>query len=235
MNALTKKSTNACRSRKFSDAKLVKLHSGGLSIPKLAKELGVSQQPLRKRLCKLGLKANGKRGGVPRYEKVGSKEFRCVTCRNVKPLRQRHGRVCLICTHDKYVSTEAGALRFRFDMKRISARRRGIPFELTFEQFERLHKLQTGIDAYSKEPMAFEYGHGRSGETMSLDRIDNDKGYIRGNVAFCKVAKNGEKNDKPPDQYVKQLRLNFPDSIANAILEGSVPCVPGKGTGNMAA
>ena len=63
MSVPTMKSAKTCRNRKFSDAKLVKLHSRGLSIPKLAKELGVSQQPVRKRMCKLGLKANRKRGG----------------------------------------------------------------------------------------------------------------------------------------------------------------------------
>ena len=75
MNVQTIKPTIICRTRKFSDARLVELHSRGLSIPKLAKELGVSQQPVRKRMCKLGLRANRKRGGVPLYERVGRRAF----------------------------------------------------------------------------------------------------------------------------------------------------------------
>ena len=108
MSIPTMKSAKTCRNRKFSDAKLVELHSHGLSIPKLAKALGASQQPVRKRMCKLGLKANRKRGGVPRYEQVGCRAFRCRVCKTVKPLRQRNGTVCHNCSHKRWVSTTIG-------------------------------------------------------------------------------------------------------------------------------
>jgi hypothetical protein len=211
MNMLIRKPTNACRSRKFSDAKLVELHAHGLSIPKLAKELGVSQHPVRKRMCKLGLKANWKRGGVPRYERVGRRAFRCRICKRVKPLYQRNGTMCRSCSHHRWVSTTKGALRFRYCMKRFVARRKGIPFTLTFEDYTRVFDLQAGRDAYIGEQMCFDFGQGRSAETASLDRIDNDGGYTPGNVVFCRLDTNSKKNDQPKDQFMKQLALEFPE------------------------
>jgi hypothetical protein len=212
MNISTVNPTNACGRRKFTDETLVELHSHGLSIPELAMQLGVSRQPVRRRMKKLGLKANCKRGGVPKFEKVGADEFRCAGCRKIKPLRLRHGRKCYKCTLEKYVSTREGALRRRFTTKRCHARRKGIPFTLSFEYYRGLFEQQAGKDGYTGEQMSFDFGQGRSGATVSLDRIDNDKGYMNGNVKFCRLATNSKKKGKPVEQFLMQLSLNFPES-----------------------
>jgi hypothetical protein len=54
MNVSTTSPAKACRRRKFTDEKLVELHSHGLGIPKLATQLGVPPQPVRCRMEKLG-------------------------------------------------------------------------------------------------------------------------------------------------------------------------------------
>jgi len=209
---LTISPTKAPGNRKFSDERLIELHSQGLSIPKMARQLGVSEQPVRDRMKKLGLKANWKRGGVTKYEKVGSEEFRCSCCKKVKPLRQRNGTVCHKCTYEKCVSTKEGALRYRYSMKKSVARRKGIPFNLTLEDFERLYDQQAGKDGYTGQQMAFDFGQGRSGATGSLDRIDNKKGYTPENVVFCRFATNAKKRDKPAGQFIEQLKLDFSKS-----------------------
>ena len=139
------------RNRKFSDEALLELHCQGLSIPKLAKQLGVSQQPVRSRMRKLGLMSNHERGGVPSYEKVGASRFRCAGCRKVKPLRQRSGRKCKNCTQKRYLSTTNGALRHRFDNKKCQARRKSIPFHLIFEEYKAQYEKQGGKDGYTGE------------------------------------------------------------------------------------
>jgi hypothetical protein len=96
-------------------------------------------------------------------------------------------------------------------MKKGVARRRRIPFTLTFGDYKRLFDLQAGKDAYTGEQMCFDYGQGRSAATVSLDRIDNEKGYTPGNAAFCRLSTNGKKSNRPPDEFRKQLTLNFPD------------------------
>jgi hypothetical protein len=210
MNASTISPSKSCTHRKFTDERLIELHSHGLSIPKLAIQLGVSQPPVYIRMKKLGLKANCKRGGVPRYEKVGADEFHCASCGRDKPLRQRNGMKCKNCTQKRYRSTTNGALRCRFDNKKCHARRKGIPFTLTFEEYKGLHERQAGKDGYNGLQMAFDFGKGRSGATVSLDRIDNNKGYTPDNVLFCRLRTNAEKGDKPVDQYMKQSALEFP-------------------------
>ncbi len=228
-------SSNKARNRKFSDEQLIELHSQGLSIPKLAKALGVSQRPVCLRMRKLSLKPNFKRGGVSKYLKVGSKRFLCRTCNKTRPLSQRNGTICCGCRFKKYVSTRNGALRVRYSMKKCRARIRGIPFTLTFEQFERQDKLQAGKDRYTGQQMAFNFGQGRSRFTVSLDRVDNNKGYSRDNVVFCCLGTNSKKKRQPADQFVKQLALNFSDPIGDAIVGGSAPSVPGNGTCKRAA
>ena len=208
---------NACGRRKFTDEKLIELHSQGLSIPKLAKQLGVSRQPVRRRMKELSLKANCKRGGVPRYEKVGTHEFRCAVCRKIKALSQRHGRKCWRCTLEKYVSTREGALRRRFTTKRCHARRKGIPFTLSFEYYSSLFEQQAGKDGYTGEQMTFAFGQGISGETGSPDRIENAKGYVKGNVKFCRLATNSKKSDRPKDVFIKQLTLKFSEASDTSV------------------
>jgi transposase-like protein len=204
-------SSRTSRNRKFSDEALLKLHCQGLSISKLAKQLGVSQQPVRSRMKKLGLKANFKQGGLPKYEKVGTDKFRCAACKKVKPLRQRNGTICRKCRHERWVSTRVGALRFRFSMKKCHARIKGVPFILTFEDFKGLYEQQAGKDGYTGQQMSFDFGQGRSGATVSLDRVDNEKGYTPDNVVFCRLGTNAKKNDKPKDEFMKQLALEFPE------------------------
>jgi len=196
--------------RKFSDEKLIELHSQGLSIPKMAVQLGVSQQPVRLRMKKLGLKANGKRGGVPRYVKAGAGEFHCTSCDRDKPLRQRAGTKCNRCTYEKSVSTREGALRRRFIMKKSCAKRRGIPFTVTYEEYKKKCEKQNGKDGYTGKQMCFDYGQGRSGATVTLDRIDNDGGYTPDNIVFCRLEINSKKGKRPVDEFrEQQMEFDF--------------------------
>jgi hypothetical protein len=211
MNTSTVSPSKPCTRRKFTDERLVELHSRSLSIPKLAMMLGVSREPVRRRMKKLGLKPNCKRGGVPRYEKVGTEEFRCSSCRLVKPLRQRQGTICCDCHHKRYVSTREGALRFRYSMKKSKAKRKGITFSITYEEFKRKFEEQDGKDFYTSEQMCFDYGQGRSAATGSVDRRDNDGGYTPDNIVFCRLEINSKKGNRPVGRLTEQLALEFPD------------------------
>ena len=64
--------------------------------------------------------------------------------------------------------------------------------------------------------MAFDFGQGKSGATMSLDRIDNEKGYTLGNVVFCRVDTNSKKNNRPVDEFMEQLDLEFSETDSTA-------------------
>ena len=215
MSILTVSPTKPIKSSKFSDGQLTELHSQRVSIPKLAKQLGVSQQSVCKRLKELGLKPNGKPGPFPKYKKAGPEGFLCSSCGKAKPLRQRKGTICKKCTHDRWVSTREGALRCRYSMKKCHARQKGLQFSLTLEYFKNLYEQQGGRDGYTDEQMTFAFGHGRSRTTVSLDRIDNEGGYTPDNVKFCCLGANAKKRNKPVDQFMVQLELDFSNGVSD--------------------
>ncbi len=212
MNVPAVNLTKAHRNSKLKGNGGAPPHSQSHSCSRLAKRSAPSRKIVCNRRKNKCVRSNCKRSGVPRYEKVGPKHFRCASCGKVKPLHQRDGTMCRNCRHRRWVSTIEGALRFRFIQKKCRARRKGVQFSLTFKCFKQLWEEQAGKDGYTGEQMAFEFGQGRSGATVSLDRIDNEKGYTPDNVKFCRLSTNGKKKDLPVDQFVRQLTLNFPES-----------------------
>ena len=159
------------------------------------------------------------RGCTLKSEKVGSEDFKCMSCALVKPLRQRHGKVCCGCVHKRYVSTTEGALRFRYTMKKSKALRKAIPFNLTFDQYKRQYEKQNGKDGYTGEQMTFDFGLGLSRATVSLDRIDNEVGYVLGNIMFCCHGTNSKKGTRSVRRLFEQLEFNFS-------IEASGDCQP---------
>jgi hypothetical protein len=204
--------TKPKRSSKLSTGHPVEIHSHGNSTNKQAKQLVVAQRRMCKRVKKVGVKTN-KGGAAAKYEKVGSKDFRCSVCKRVKPLSKRSGRKCHKCVNELAVSTAEGALRFRFTMKKSVARRKGIEFNLTFEYFKRLFEQQDGEDGYTGKQMSFSFGHGRSRATGSLDRIDNEEGYVPGNVVLCRLDTNSMKGAKPIGEFRMQMELDFTSGV----------------------
>lgn len=65
-------------------------------------------------------------------------------------------------------------LRSRYSLMKYYAKRRKIPFSLSFEEFA---ELRTGPCAYCGSPLDA-FGHG-------IDRMDSAKGYESGNVVAC--------------------------------------------------
>jgi hypothetical protein len=108
------------------------------------------------------------------------------------------------------VNTVDGALRYRFSMKKSVAGRNHIPFTLTFDDFKKQYERQEGRDGYTGEQMCFDFGQGRSGATITMDRVDNNRGYIPGNVVFCRLDTNSKKGSKPVQRFAEQLKLDFP-------------------------
>ena len=101
------------------------------------------------------------------------------------------------------------SLAERYVAKAKSSRDRGIEFNLTFSEYKRLSKIKrcqyTGI-VFSE----YHNGSPKNENTMrTLERIDNSKGYIKGNVvAVCKSI-NGIKSmwENPSNPITMDLVL----------------------------
>lgn len=76
-----------------------------------------------------------------------------------------------------------------------SAQSRNLEFNLTFEYVKKLLEYTTCY--YTNVPFAEDGPNARS-----FDRVDNDKGYVIGNVVACTVDINGKKNNLSIDEIV---------------------------------
>ena len=76
-----------------------------------------------------------------------------------------------------------------------SAQSRNLEFNLTFEYVKKLLEYNT---CYYTNVIFTEDG----GSARSFDRVDNDKGYVIGNVVACTIDINGKKNNLTLDEIV---------------------------------
>jgi len=76
-----------------------------------------------------------------------------------------------------------------------SAQSRNLEFNLTFEYVKKLLEYHT---CYYTNVQFTEEG----GSARSFDRVDNDKGYVIGNVVACTIDINGKKNNLTLDEIV---------------------------------
>ena len=76
-----------------------------------------------------------------------------------------------------------------------SAQSRNLEFNLTFEYVKKLLEYNT---CYYTNVIFTEDG----GSARSFDRVDNDKGYVVGNVVACTIDINGKKNNLSIDEIV---------------------------------
>jgi hypothetical protein len=76
-----------------------------------------------------------------------------------------------------------------------SAQSRNLEFNLTFEYVKKLLEYNT---CYYTNVIFTEDGP----NARSFDRVDNDKGYVVGNVVACTIDINGKKNNLTLDEIV---------------------------------
>lgn len=76
-----------------------------------------------------------------------------------------------------------------------SASSRNLEFNLSFDYVKKLLEYDTCY--YTGVPFTEEGNHARS-----FDRLDNDKGYINGNVVACTIDINGKKNNLTIEEII---------------------------------
>jgi len=93
---------------------------------------------------------------------------------------------------------------------RASAAARGISFEITIEEAWELYQAQEGRCKLSGVPLymvknSFALANGAN--TASLDRIDNEKGYVVGNVQWVHTVINYMKGTLPQLEFLSWCRM----------------------------
>jgi len=82
-----------------------------------------------------------------------------------------------------------------------SAKDRGIPFDLSLCSFRNL--LRRKKCPYTGEDLIT---HGKD-NTASIDRIDNSRGYVCGNVIACSITANSLKSNMPTDMILRMAKV----------------------------
>jgi hypothetical protein len=116
------------------------------------------------------------------------KTKRCKTkfCRGV-PSPGAKSPLCPKCKHRQF--KERNPLRYFWTLLKSRARERGKEFGLSFEVYRKF-ALQSGY---------FEH-KGKTSGSLSIDRIDNSRGYFEDNIRAITLGENARRN------YVPRLR-----------------------------
>ena len=142
---------------------------------------------------------------------------RCSRCLTVKPLSEfgarknstdglnGHCRACICEKHKKW--KQDNPVRYLCSNMLAQAKKRaaasGRDFDLTLADVLDVVVIECPI---LKTPLRWEYKHGAGGpdeRSPSLDRIDNSRGYVKGNIAIISHRANSIKNCLTIDQITR--------------------------------
>lgn len=132
------------------------------------------------------------------------KKGRCATkyCK-----RKTNGsKLCSTCRARKW--RERNPVKYCYSNLKSNSKRRGIEFELTYEEFVQF--------CYATNYIA---GKGRTKTSYSIDRIDNTKGYTLDNIRILTVSENARKGDK---NLVYDWFTGYASVVSNHIIITSV-------------
>lgn len=81
-----------------------------------------------------------------------------------------------------------------------------IASDLTVEYLVELYSQQNGCCYYSNEKMVFGWIDGKvQHNTLSLDKLDPTKGYVKENVVWCSYLANTMKQDMNEQQFYNYM------------------------------
>lgn len=117
---------------------------------------------------------------------VATDSFHCETprCRGVVHRGREHSPYCSRCRRNKWKAKNP--LRYYFKKLRDRAKERGKEFSLTFDQY-REFAIRTD---YARMK-------GKTSLSLSIDRIDNSKGYSKDNIQTMTLRENSRKQFVP--------------------------------------
>ena len=118
-----------------------------------------------------------------------TKRPKCSRCKRRPRVHRDH--LCNTCRSRRY--TEKHPERVLFYNLKKSAKRREKEFEISREYFTKL------VTAYGLEN--FRAGRKLNKKTITVDRIDNDKGYVEGNLQFITMHQNAVKGTKDESPF----------------------------------
>ena len=123
------------------------------------------------------------------------------------------GKRKVIDTYNKWVQNNP--IRQRYNLAYDRAKRKGHDFDIDVEYLQELFEQQNGKCAYTKVDLTQSKSKIIN---MSIDRIDNSKGYTKGNVVWVSSIVNSMKNDLTEDEFIYVINLLYENIVKNSIV-----------------
>lgn len=148
----------------------------------------------------------------------GDWQFKCVcpSCKKPTLLRKKDlpkRKTCRSC-YLKKITKGCDKLTGNYWFRLIrSAKDRGIPFEITIEYAYELFKKQKGRCKLSGIEISLgQNQHKKQYQTASIDRINNDKGYILGNIQWVHKDINRMKHAFTQEAFLRYCEAVYKES-----------------------
>ena len=146
--------------------------------------------------------------------------YSCVICGdseiyNFYPKRKNKCKVCLSKEYknrgdkDEYIKKQKewrsnNLIHYRVMSAKHRATRKGFVFEITDDDIVEKLKSQDGKCFISKKPISM---NEKDWYSLSLDRLDREKGYTKDNVVLCCYSANIGRNENDLETWKKFLSL----------------------------
>lgn len=127
---------------------------------------------------------------------VGETDRECTSCGDIFPKTSKTVTLCNVCNSNR-VKGQSEELKM-FRRVKTRATERGIAFDLTMEDIV----IPSHCPILGVELKAHRGRSGGSPNSPALDRIDNTKGYIKGNVMVMSHLANMMKSSATDEQLV---------------------------------
>lgn len=118
----------------------------------------------------------------------------CTGCNGTFQRKNQHDQ-CLSCvpSQAEYNKSHNNTISRRWSYYKQNAKKRGLAFDLDLAQFAE----------FWKKPCTY---CGSEIDTVGIDRIESEKGYIVGNLVACCARCNEMKNDRTVDQWMADMK-----------------------------
>jgi hypothetical protein len=147
------------------------------------------------------------RDGLGLYEKLI-----CKACENEYSKQHRQENPDKVAEiKQRYHNKHGGTIKHHVQEKIATWRKASsVPSDLTVEYLVDLYDQQDGLCYYSKEKMIFGWVDGKvHHNSLSLDKLDPEKGYVQGNVVWCCYLVNTMKQNMNEQRFYESIDRIF--------------------------
>ena len=144
------------------------------------------------------------------------KELKCLTCgtTDIKNFPKNERTSCTICGKDKRKASQKRSLikhilNLRLTSAKFRALKTNMEFNIDLEYLKCLLKEQDNKCVYTN----MEFNNEDGMLSLSMDRIDSTKGYVKGNIQFVLSCINYMKQEYSEENFIKMCKLVYLNNI----------------------